>query len=412
MNLPNAQEVTPNLQKPMYPDFDPTHVDLREYRAIGKQLTATLPSSMLPINSEAEKASYRIQFAPDPDLEAQVDRRIKQGRAAVFSTCCRVLNPLESLPCEGKTTRSTYKATELLLRSGEATRLHVMSRLSYNGTLPIVLLIGVAENDSGFDVVFNRMSVSTNKITLSNCTDPRLRGLCMRDGGAPNADLCFAEGSCQNQDQQAHARTALAQLVIALSRIREGGTLIMKLMTLDGAMVTGLIYTIVRHYFLGPVTFCKPTSSRPANAEVYIIALNMAPLVHREERKAPSVASLSVWLDRSTLERSSAGKGEVLILQQDASEPPFQVNAEMTSCVDYFRRRYMLRRQAICRRALSLCRVIIEHRPITRSVQLKNLLTACTENIALRNLARKYQEQWPMSAIWNQEHQAEAKRPE
>ena len=368
-----------------YPSFDPQRVDLCNYDADGATLVATLPNSMLPLRLEAAQASFRVRYCPDKQLDLDVERRITQGRQAVFQTCCRVLNPLEGLTLEGKgTPRCTFRLAELLLRSAET------YRLSQRRGIPNVLLIGAHEN---LRRAFEPLRAEVSPLPLSVCMDTRLRSAFFRQGKGSSFDLCFCEGV-------AAAAAPLAQIVIALHSLRPGGTLILK-MALEGPTVEGLLFTVVRHFFSGAVFLCKPQASRPTGEEVYLVACGRRAddEVAANFKDAPKISDLIVWLERSTMTMVDGGRGSVQYMQRDETRPPFAVAHNFSVALSYWVSRYILLRQKTTRAALDLCRIVIEHRPIVSKQQLQHLREACAGDAVLRDIARTYAQRWSPSRL-------------
>lgn len=391
---------TPAPGMSSYPPFDATAVILKNYDTESKQLLATLPSPMLPICSEREAASYLVQFQPDLEVELAADRRLKQGRGPVFAACCRILNPLEALPVEGTdVTHETYKMTELLLRAKEPERLKLLHETRIPNRIPEVLRISASDEDTGSLVALGRMNVAVIPFALVDCLDTKRLVPQIRNMRQDHSDLCVGEGTSSRGDVCSQARTTLAQFVVALHGLRPGGTLILKLMSLNGVILTGLLYAAVRWFFTGAVVLCKPDASCPAHAEVYLIACGRARNEDVTAAKGPSLASLIVWLERSALMKNVPDVGQVRVFHRDEHMPPFTVAESFRICVDYWSRRYAIMRQETMWHALKLCRVIIEHRPIVRQAQLDDLVMACTRNVALREIAANYLEKWPSHAL-------------
>jgi hypothetical protein len=326
-----------------------------------------------------------VHFRRDSALETAADRRVKQGRGDVLSTCCRVLNPLEALPCEDGVTCATYVLTELLLRSGEVTRLYDLQDRAET------LLLG---SDPGFQVALARIGVHVVPVPLTDCLDSIPRTLLPGNG---SSDLCVGCGI--PSDLEGHAHSTLAQFVTALHRLRPGGTLVLRLTSLDGSIVTGLLYAAVRWFFTGSVVLCKPEASRPDTEEVFLVACGRAGQEEVSAAKGPTLSKLVAWLDRIAPTAGTVQSGNVRVFHREEDAPPFGMVAGFGACVNYWSARYTLLRQKTTRHALDLCRIVIEHRPIVRRAQLQNLLTACAENVALRELAKAYMARWSLPVV-------------
>lgn len=339
------------------PAFDQTHADLRDFASCCENVVACQ-------NLQPDGAS----------VDSEMDRRAKHVRLEVLATCCRVLNPLAGLSPHGD-----HKLAELMLRCGEAQRLRGLEHV------PNVLVLRTPGDNGSAPEMMQRLRASVASMPL----DRGLQRMLL-----DSVDLCLAEATSLCREPAAQVRAAMAQLVVALRCLRPGGTLLLKMQSLEGALVTGILYAVMRWFFTGAVTLCKPQASRPSSREVYLVALG-----HTSSQQAPP--RVLEWLERAAQSTGTPATGEVSIMQPSALEVPYEVPEEFRCCVEYFAIRYILLRQRTTKHAQELCRVITEHQPLVHAAQLVTLLDSCIENAALCDRVRNHMQEWPLKAIGN-----------
>lgn len=388
------EQTSETAHKTIYPDFCGTWIDVKRYPTDGRILVDSLPSSVLPLCKERESSAFTVKFKPDSSVEEAVERRINQGRKSVFKTCCKVLNPLEAVTCVGNASRNTYKITEVLVRAGEGIRLHALP------LEPKVVIICTTGKDAGLEAVMHRLGVyAAAEYGLDDCLSAKKRAVLLAACKTGSKDLFIGDGIGTLTGRHEHSHQALAQFVVALQCLRPGGSLVLKLLTLEGSMISGLIFAAARWFFTGCVALCKPEFSRPTSDEVYLVATGRADTVVGAVVRGPTVSEVEVWLERSGLSKLLDVDASVRLIQRDETAAPFVVDHGFGCCVKYWTDRFILLRQHTTRRALDLCRIIIEHRPMVCIAQLRNLLEACTQNLALRELARDYMKRWPVDGL-------------
>jgi hypothetical protein len=354
--------------------LDVNNLNLEDISPLGCMAQESIPSSVLPISMEMEKKCYRVRWAPDPLIEASIDRRVRQGRKQVFSTCCCILSPLEALP--EQETRSAYKVNEVFHRSSLA------------GYRTCALIA----DPGGVQALCRRWGLmeTTPCLAAGACRSARARKDFVEAAGSVDLLVAMDIGGT-SLDALALAQVFSFQFVLALKMVRPGGALVLQLLApLDHIMVQACLAFGSKVF--KSASLLKPEASRPGNSERFFVAKGF--IVPLSLPKNMTIANLEVWVERCG---QQDGKHlHDMELTKDVAPPPFHFPAGWQVGTDLLCRLIVLQRQTTTAKALELCRIVVGHRPMVRRAQLLALQEACSKNLVLQQLASHYMSRYPI----------------
>ena len=354
--------------------LDVNDLNLADIASLGCMAQESIPSSMLPISMEKENACYRVRWVPDPSVEASVNRRVRQGRKQVFSTCCRILNPLEALP--EHETRNAYKLNEVFHRSSLAGYQTCALIADPGGVQALCLSWG--------------LMAATTCLPPNACLSARARKEFVETTGCVDLLVAMDTGGA-SLDALVLARIFSFQFLLALRMVRPGGALVLQLLApLDHIIVQACLAFGSKVF--KSTRLLKPEVSRSSNSERFLVAKGFS--MPKSLPKNMTIANLEVWVERCG--QNEGKQLDELVLVEDISPPPFHFPPGWQVGTDLVWRLIVLQRQKTTTKALELCRIVIGHRPMVRRTQLLALLEACCRNVVLQQLASRYMLRYPI----------------